>query len=53
MSKKEPNSKLNENRNILPNTIHQLFSFAQRRNRSGHVVERIFSKLGYNEEVSG
>jgi hypothetical protein len=40
----------NENRNILPNFINQTLSFIQKRNKSGTLVEKIFSKVCPNEE---
>ena len=35
---------LNEFRNILPNTIHQILSYIQRKNKSKKVVQSLITK---------
>ena len=35
---------LNEFRNILPNTIHQILSYIQRKNKSKKIVQSLITK---------
>jgi hypothetical protein len=42
----------NENRNIIPNEINQIFSFIQKKNKSGHIVEKLFKKFPHGEGFS-
>ena len=39
----------NKNRNVIPNIIHQIFSFLFKRNRSSHFVEKLLRKLNKEE----
>ena len=42
----------NENRNIVPNEINQIFSFIQKKNKSGLLLERLFQKYHHPENYT-
>jgi chorismate mutase len=35
----------NKNRNVVPNEINQIISFIQKKNKSGHLVSKLFEKF--------
>lgn len=44
-SKRERRIPQNVNRNVLPNVMHQVISFIQKRSKSGKLVERAFARF--------
>lgn len=45
-SKKSRKSPQNANRNVVPNIMHQVISFLQKKSKSGEVLEKLIQKLG-------
>lgn len=52
VKKQAPQYQENDNRNIIPNEINQIFSFLQKKNKSGHIVDKLFNKLPHNPEFT-
>lgn len=44
--KKSRRTPQNANRNVIPNIMHQVISFLQKKNKSEKIVERLIIKLG-------
>lgn len=42
----------NENRNIIPNEINQIFSFIQKKNKSGTVIDRLLAKYPHPQNYT-
>lgn len=42
---------LNEYRNILPNTIHQILSYIQRKNKSKNIISKLIGKFSTERKV--
>jgi hypothetical protein len=42
----------NENRNIIPNEINQIFSFIQKCNKSGYLLDRLLLRLPHAPQFS-
>ena len=42
----------NANRNVIPNVMHQVISYLQKKSKSEQVIMKIISKLGITESFS-